>query len=429
MSATSIIILISILVAIAIGYKTKINFGFLGIAFAFLFGCLIADLSPSKVMGLWRSKLFFQMFTVTFFYAFAIRNGALELLARKLVYTVKNRTFLIPVILWLVGFVLAGIGPGSIAMFLVLSPLFMQVAKETEMNPALAAVVMVTGVNTGAWSPIAVNGIATKGLIETAGYSADLAYAYSLVVWRNMIIASIIIFVLCYFIFKGYKCKMLSAEKPAAFNKKQSTSLTLIFTMTGLLIIPAILKWAIGGSAISWLAGKMEVTLLAIFFGVLSILLKVGSEKEAVADVPWKTIIMVCGMGLLVGTAAEAGALSYLSDYIGQSFNAAVIPYVMCIVAGIMSIFSSTMGVVIPTLYPLVYAISVASGSTPALLFSVIPIAAGYTGMSPFSLAGGLAMASAEEGKKEKLFVLLIIVALASIFVTAALVGLGLLRN
>jgi di/tricarboxylate transporter len=429
MSAGSIIILISIVVAIAIGYITKVNFGFIGIAFAFLFGCLIADLSPGKVIGLWPSKLFFQMFTVTFFYAFAIKNGTLELLARKLVHSMKNVSFLVPVILWLVGFVLAGIGPGSIAMFLVLSPMIMQVAKETEMNPALAAVVMGTGVNTGAWSPIAVNGIVTRGLIETAGFGAEEAYAYSLVVWRNMIIASVIIFILCYFIFKGYKCKAMSAEKSVAFNQQQKTSLILIFTMTGLLIIPAILKWMIGGSAISWFAGKMEVTFLAIIFGIISVFCKVGSEKDAIADVPWKTIIMVCGMGMLVATASEAGALAYLSDYIGRSFSADVIPYVMCIVAGIMSIFASTMGVVVPTLYPLIYAISAASGAMPALLFSVVPISAGYTGMSPFSLAGGLAMAAAEDSKKEKLFIVLIIVAIASIFMTAALVWLGLLRN
>jgi len=429
LSAIVIIILCSIIVAIAIGYKTKINFGLLGIAFAFLFGCLLADMSPSKVLGLWPAKLFFQMFTVTFFYAFAINNGTLELFARKLVYMVRKSAFLLPIILWLVGFVLAGIGPGSVAMFLVLSPIIMQVAKESEMHPVLAAIVIATGPNSGAWSPIAVNGITTRGLIETAGYDTAQAAAYANVVWRNMIIASIIIFIIGYFVFRGFKLKPLNMDKPADYTGKQKTTIALIVIMAFLLIVPALLKGVGVGGAIAWFADKMDVTYLAIVFSVIAMLLKIGDEKDAMAGVPWKTIIMVCGMGLLVAVASESGALAFLSDYISRGFNPAVIPIVMCIVAGVMSVFASTMGVVVPTLYPLVFAISAATGSPAGLLFSVIPIAAGYSGMSPFSLCGGLVLAAADETKRERLFVLLIIVAIVSILLTTGMVALGILGN
>ena len=134
-------------------------------------------------------------------------------------------------------------------------------------------------------------------------------------------------------------------------------------------------------------------------------------------------------MGMLVGVAADAGALAYLSSYIGQSFAINAIPYILVLVAGAMSVFASTMGVVVPTLYPIVFAIVAASGAAPGLLFAVIPMAAGYTGLSPFSLLGGLIVAATEDEKKQKTFVLMIIVALCTVVVNIALVASGILRK
>ena len=76
------------------------------------------------------------MFTVTFFYAFAQQNGTLELIARNLVYSVRRIPWLIPIVIWIVTAVLAGIGPGSVAMFLCLAPLIMQIINETKVHPA-----------------------------------------------------------------------------------------------------------------------------------------------------------------------------------------------------------------------------------------------------------------------------------------------------
>ena len=134
-------------------------------------------------------------------------------------------------------------------------------------------------------------------------------------------------------------------------------------------------------------------------------------EKKALASVPWHTILMMCGVGMLIGVASQAGALEYLSSYIGENFNPAAVPFAVCLVAGVMSFFSSTMGVVLPTLYPLVFAICTLSGADPVVLFSVIPIAACLTGISPVSLAGGLALANTDEDKRNRMFFTLILCA------------------
>ena len=429
MTTECIVILVSILVVIVLGYFLKINYGFLGIIFAFIGGCMICGFSASKVIGFWPTRLFFQMFSVTFFYAFALNNGTMEALTKKLVYVSRKSAAMIPFLLFLVGGVLAGIGPGSISMFLILVPVIMQVGRQVGMHPILAAVTASCGINAGAWGPLAVNGITIRGLIETSGYSAEQATAFGMVEWRNMAVASIVIFVIVYLITKGWKCHALSAEKPAAFTKEQTRSVALIAILTALLIIPPALNSMIGGPAFKWLATNLDATFLAILFGVLSIIFKVGDEKKAIANVPWPVIIMVGGMGMLISVAAEAGAMTYLSEYISGNLSVAAIPYAICIVAGVMSVFSSTMGVVVPTLYPIIFAICTATGASPALLFSIVPISAANAGTSPFSLFGGLAMASTDEKDKDKMFMYLLIVAIASVLLVCLLTAVGIINS
>lgn len=431
MSATCIIILVSIVVVIVLGYLLKVNFGLMGIAAAFLCGVCLAGMSAGKVMNMWSTKLFFQMFSITFFYAFAINNGTLELLAKKLVYATRGATFLTPAILFAVCGIIAGIGPGTIATFLIVTPIVMQVAKETGMKPALAAITLSCGVNAGGWSPLASNGVTLRGIIESSGYEAELAALYESHLFRNMLLASVVFFVIAYVVFAGWRCHAAEgAEKPDAFNKQQRTSLTLIVIFTALVVLLPVCKNLFGGTVFKWLASKADATFLAVIFGVLSIICKAGDEKKAIAGVPWKTIIMVCGMGMLISVASEAGAMEYLSDYVGRSFSAQALPYVMCIIAAVMSLFSSTMGVVVPTLYPLIFAICAASGADPVVLFSVVPLAATSAGNSPFSLQGGLVQSALDtDEERNRMFITLIVIAVVLSLLTMGLTAIGLISG
>lgn len=425
MSTACLIILISVVVVIVLGYVLKINFGLLGIAAAFITGVFIAGLSPSKIMNMWSTKLFFQMFSVTFFYAFAINNGTLEALAKKLAYAARKMSFLIPAILFVVCAVIAGIGPGTISAFLILTPVVMQVGRESGMKPGFAAVCLSCGVNAGGWSPLAVNGITLRGIIESSGYDAAASAAYADTLFRNMLFASVVFFAIAYIVYRGWTCHSADiSEKPAPFEKKQRTNLVLIVVMTVLIVVPAVLKGA--GGVFASLSSKLDATFIAVIFGVIAIILKVGDEKKAIAGVPWKTIIMVCGMGMLISVASEAGAMDYLSEYVGKSFSAEALPYIMCIVSAVMSLFSSTMGVVIPTLYPIIYAVCSLSGANPAILFSIVPLAATSAGNSPLSLQGGLVQATLEtDEERRRMFIELIVIAVALSLLTMVLVAIG----
>ena len=423
-----IIIIALFATVIILGHVLNMNYGLLGIAFAFIGGCLICGFSPNKVLGFWSVKLFFQIFSITFFYAFAINNGTLELLTKKLVYTVRRTTFLIPIVLFLLAGILAGIGPGSIAIMLILTPLFTRVSKQIGLHPVMNAAMIITGISAGCWSPICVSGIALSGLMETAGCTPEEITAYGNTILRNAIIASTIIFIAVYVIFRAWRCRAFITDKPEDFNKQQKISIVLIVLLSALLIIPPTLNALFGGPVFTWMTSYLDATFLAIIFGLISLLFKLGDEKKALLSVPWGTIIMVCGMGMLIGVASEVGAITYLSEFISRSFSTAMIPVVFAFVSGIMSIFSSTLGVVVPLLYPIIMGISAANGMSPALLFSIVPLAAGFTGTAPFSLFGGLVMTTAEENEKKKLFTQLIMLSASVLLGIVLLTALRIVR-
>lgn len=75
-----------------------------------------------------------------------------------------------------------------------------------------------------------------------------------------------------------------------------------------------------------------------------------------------------------------------------------LIPVVLCCVAAVMSVFSSTLGVVTPTLFPIIPALAVQAGLEPALLFAAVVVGSQATAISPFSSGGSLILGSAPEG-------------------------------
>ena len=101
---------------------------------------------------------------------------------------------------------------------------------------------------------------------------------------------------------------------------------------------------------------------------------------------------------------------------------------VVAICAGVMSLFSSTLGVVGPTLIPFIPTIATATGVSATALISAIMVGGHFAGVSPFSTGGAMTMAGeTDEGKKNKLFISLIILAAGSIIFASLLTVLGVL--
>ena len=152
--------------------------------------------------------------------------------------------------------------------------------------------------------------------------------------------------------------------------------------------------------------------LVAIVFAVIALLLKLAPQKEIIARVPWNTILMIAGAGMLIAVAVEAGTIDMLSAWIGSNVPAILIPLAFSLVGAIMSFFSSTTGVVCPALFPLIPALAASTGLSPVALFTCTVLGAQSSAISPFSSGGSLILGScSQEEERNGLFNRLLFVA------------------
>ena len=145
---------------------------------------------------------------------------------------------------------------------------------------------------------------------------------------------------------------------------------------------------------------------------MIALFLNLAPQKEVIARVPWNTIIMIAGAGMLIAVAVEAGTIEALSAWIGSNVPVVLVPIAFSLVAAFMSFFSSTTGVVAPALFPLIPALAVAIGLDPAVLFACTILGAQSSAISPFSSGGSLILGSCgKEEERNELFNRLLFVA------------------
>ena len=70
---------------------------------------------------------------------------------------------------------------------------------------------------------------------------------------------------------------------------------------------------------------------------------------------------MICGVGMLIALGVKLGIITTLSEWLANNVPVWVIPVLLCLISAIMSVFSSTLGVVAPTLFPIVPALALTS--------------------------------------------------------------------
>ena len=421
----SLIIIISIAVAIAIGYKTGINTGFFAMAFAYLIGCFGLNLKAGDVIKMWPISIFFVIFAVSLFYNFALLNGTLEKLANHLLYACRKMPKILPYALFLAAAIIAALGAGFFTVMAFMAPITLILCDKTGLNKMVGAVAANYGALGGANFMTSQSGIIFRSLIDKAGF-AEGSFAYATCIF---VTTMIIPFIVITFLMIVTNTKALSGEldiaKPEVFDGKQKTSLNLIILMVIIVLAGPILHLLLpANQMIAFVNSKLDIGLIAIIFAVISLLLNLADQKQAIAKVPWNTIIMICGVGMLISVAIKAGTIKILAGWVSANLSPFLVVIVMTIVGSIMSFFSSTLGVVCPTLFPIVPSITTSSGLSPMLIFTAIVIGAQATAISPFSSGGALTLGScSDEEERKVLFYDLIFKAVPSCATASVLVS------
>lgn len=402
--------------AIFLGFFRKMNTGLVCIGFALLLGKM-AGMTDRDIIGGFNYSLFLMLLGVTYLFGLAEINGTLKLLTRKITVLAGKHTYMIPIVMYIFATVLSALGPGTIPTTAIMMVFGMTLAVEMGINPAMLAAIIFLGAAGGGMSPLAATGIIGLDLCEGFGLTG-----IELPLLVNGILSSTVYAALVYVAFGGYKLKsdvVLQFSDIPAFNKEQIITLIGIASMVGLVML-----------------FKVNVGLASFTVAMILSFLRVSDEEQALKKIPWGTLLLICGVGVLMNVIIALGGIDLLSASLASVMSANTATTILGVTAGVMSWFSSTSGVVMPTLIPTIPHIiqQMSISVNPVEWVTAISMVSNTAGISPLSTGGALALAAysaeagAAAGELDRLFIKMFSISAAGVITLSILAYFGFYR-
>ena len=369
--------------AVVLSCTTRLNVGLLAIALAWVLGVYVGDLPLREVTAGFPVDLFLTLAGVTLLFSQARVNGTLDVVAHNAMRVCRGRVGLVPIMYFGLGAALATAGPGNIATAALLAPIAMATALRMRISPFLMAIMVGNGANSGSLSPLAPTGIIVTGLMDRIGLPG-----YELWTWLYNFSAHAIVAFGAYFIFGGAKLLARADRVDAGpalaerLNRHQQVTLAFI----GILVLGVIF-------------GGFNIGMAAFAAAVLVSLVRAADDHEAIKGMPWSTILMVCGVTVLIGLLEKTGGMELFTRLLSSvATQATIIPF-MAVTIGVVSAYSSTSGVVLLAFLPTVPGLIANLGGGDALaLASTMNVAGHLVDVSPLSTLGALCVAAVPAG-------------------------------
>lgn len=386
----AIISVSALTIAVLISCFSRINVGVLSVAFAWIVGVHIGGLQVSAVMAGFPSQLFLTLAGVTLVFAMAQSNGTLEQLTHHAVRVCRGNAGTIPIMFFVLGAALSSLGPGNIATAALLIPIAMATAERARIPLFLMAIMVGNGANAGALSPFAPTGIIVNGIMaknQMPGLEMQ-AYLYNFAAHALMAFAG-------YAAFGGLRLFAVDRTVEAV-----DTTGTKAFTSKQWITLGVL-----AGLIVSVLAFKAHVGLAAFVAAVLLVAARAADDGEAIKLMPWRVIVMVCGVTVLIALVERFQGLDLMVSLIAKLSSPATVTFVVALLTGIVSVYSSTSGVVLPAFLPLVPGLAAQlPGASAVGIAMSMNIGGHLVDVSPLSTIGALCIASAGMTDTRKLF-------------------------
>lgn len=293
-NSIALISLIILIACIAIGFVLKKNVGLIAILAAAIFGSVVGY-SDSAIIKGFSSSTFIMLLGVSLLCTIATNNGTLELAAKKFLRLTGGHVLFAPIIMYLIGYIVAAIGPGCVPALGIAAALSLPLGKSTGYNSVMLAAIGQIGSMAGRFSPITPESVLIYNLASEQGITG---YQEHTLIYAT--VTTIILSVIIFLVFKGFQIKEpQSKEKEvlSGFTQKQ------ILTLAGFVVM-------IVASAFF----KRNVGLISFAVAVVLLLANVADEKVVIKGVPWSTLLMVTGIGMLMNIVSDVGGVDLMSN-------------------------------------------------------------------------------------------------------------------
>jgi Na+/H+ antiporter NhaD/arsenite permease-like protein len=381
---------IALFVAILVSVFSRLNVGIVCFALAFIIGVFLGHMKVQEVAAGFPTGMFLTLVGITLLFSQAKVNGTLDKLADMAVKLARGNRGFIPIIFFVVALVTSSVGPGNIGATALLAPVAMAVAGRTGITAFLMAIMVVNGANAGGFSPFAPSGIVANDIMAKIGLAGSE--------WRNYLntlIAQSFVAFAGYFVLGGSKMFRRPAaaepvevqEQPAPLTSQQKLTVAVILAFVASVVLL-----------------KVDITLGSFIAIALLSLLRAADEEEALKAVPWNAIMMVCGVTVLIALMEKAGGMELFTSILARVSTERTVTGVVAFVTGVISVYSSSTGVVLPAFLPTVPGLIEKLGGGDALaIASSINVGAFLVDVSPLSTLGAICIANSPAGENRSL--------------------------
>ena len=377
----AVLSLCGLAVALIISFIAGLNVGFVAIAFAWLIGVVIGGMPFGEVAAGFPAQLFLMLTGVTLLFTQAQLNGTLDRVAHRAVRICRGNVGLIPVMFFFLACFLASIGPGNIAMAALLGPMAMKVASQANISAFLMIIMVGNGAQAGSLSPIAPTGIIVNNALAEIGVTGVAWPTYF-----NVLIAHTAVAFGGYFVFGGWRLfrrryEGQSGGEEAAMGRFERMHWITIAVIAALVVAVIVFKINVGMGAF---AGAVVLSLL-----------RAATGGDAVRRMPWGPILMVCGVTVLVSLVERTQGMDLFTGLLARFSTPDTVTAMIAFVTGLISVYSSTSGVVLPAFLPTVPGLAERLGVEMLPIIYSICVGSHLVDISPLSTTGALCIAAA----------------------------------
>jgi len=371
-------------IAVTLSMVTTVNVGVVCMAFAWIVGVHLGGMSTGAILEGFPTSLFITLVGVTLFFSMARGNGTLERVTERAVRLCRGHAGLFPIVFFLLAFVMSTIGPGAIGAAALLAPPAMAVAARTKGSLFLMAVMVGNGALAGSLSPFSPTGVVANGVMVRMGYPG-LEWE----IFFNNIVGHTVVAFGGFFLLGGLRL-FRHGQRDASAADEPSQSFEWRHWLT-LALIAALLVLVIGL--------RFEVGMTALAGAAILSFARAADEKEAIRGMPWGVMLMVSGVTVLITLMEKNQGLELFTDLLVRLSTPESVTAVVAFVTGVVSVYSSTSGVVLPAFLPTVPGLVERLGGLDAIaVASAMNLGSHLVDLSPLSTTGALCMAGIPAG-------------------------------
>jgi Na+/H+ antiporter NhaD/arsenite permease-like protein len=371
----------ALMTAVTLSMFTKVNVGIVSLAFAWIVGVYLGGLPLNTVIGTFPISLFLTLVGVTLLFGMAHVNGTLERLAAHAVRLCYGNAGVIPIMFFLVALGLSTIGPGNIATAALLAPMAMAIGHQAGVPPFLMILMVGNGAQAGALSPFAPTGVIVNGVMARIGLP-DVEWQ----TYANNMLAHLVITMIAFAVFGGWR---LFTQRSGSTDAKPIVATEKFMWQHWLTVV------VLTSLVIAVVVFNMQVGMAALTGATILSLARAADEKETIKRMPWNVVLMVCGVTVLIGVLERTQGMDLFTDLLARVSTPGTVTGVIAFVTGLVSVYSSTSGVVLPAFLPTVPGLVERLGGGNALgIASAMNVGGHLVDLSPLSTMGALCLAA-----------------------------------